>query len=212
MVAALTGLSATPALADPAKASVTIVQKGNSSVKISGAAVHVYTNPTSQGTPAYDQTQATNSQGRASFGGLVTNGAYLVQASKKGCTFPNQDQNIGIPNNKTSVTKTMLLDCPQATQAAKATITIVQKGNSKVKITGASVRVYRNPTSQATPAYDKTDSTDSLGRANFGGLVAGGVYLVEVTKRGCSFPGQDQNLGVPVNQSSITKTMLLECP
>jgi hypothetical protein len=212
VVAALTGLSATPAMADAAKATVTIVQSGNSSVKISGAAVHVYNNPTSQATPAYDQTQATNAQGRASFGGLVDNSAYLVQVSKEGCTFPNQDQNIGIPPNKTSVTKTMLLDCPQAAPAAKATITIVQKGNSKVKISGASVRVYTNPTSQATPAYDKTDSTDSLGRAHFGGLVAGGVYLVAVTKRGCSFPGQDQNLGVPITQTSITKTMLLECP
>jgi len=207
-----TGLLATPALAAPAAAVITIVQKGNSSLKIPGASVKVVKNRTSTSTPAYNSSSTTNTSGNASFSGLETNGVYLVQVSKKGCTFPSQDQNLGIPNNQTKASKTMLLDCPDARQPAKASITIVQKGNSKQKISGASVRVYRNPTSQSTPGYDQKSSTDSQGRAGFTGLVSGGVYLVEVSKRGCTFPSQDQNLGIPSTQTSVAKTMLLDCP
>lgn len=208
----LTGLLATPVQADSAGAAITIVQKGNSSLKIAGASVTVTKNRTSTSTPAYSSTETTRSTGVASFDGLVTGGVYLVKVSKKGCTFPSQDQNLGIPNNQTKVSKTMLLDCPEVQPPAKATVTIVQKGNSRRKIAGAVVRVYKNPTSQGTPAYDDMDDTDSQGRASFTGLVSGGVYLVEVSKKGCSFPAQDQNLGIPSTQTSAAKTMLLDCP
>jgi hypothetical protein len=212
LAAGLCGLFASPAQADPASATITIVQQGNSSLKISGASVTVYNNPTSKSTPRYETTRTTNSSGQASFNGLETNGVYLVKVSRRGCTFPGQDQNLGIPNNQTKVAKTMLLACPDVRPEAKATITVVQKGNSRVMISGAMVRVYKNPTSQNTPAYDDKKTTNSQGRASFTGLVTNGVYLVEVSKKGCTFPSQDQNIGIPNNQTSVTKTMLLDCP
>ena len=201
-------LFGSPAFA--ANATFTIVQDGSSTQKIPGATVRVYKHPQSQATPAYDKKQTTNNQGQTTFTGLVHNGVYLIQLSKRGCTFPSQDQNLGIPNNQNSVTKTMKLDCPPQ-PIAKALITVVQDGNANQKISGASVNVYKNPTSQFTPAYDKKEATNSQGNAGFTGLVNNGVYLVKIGKKGCTFPSQDQNLGIPNNKNSVTKTMRLNC-
>ena len=98
---------------------------------------------------------------------------------------------------------------------AKATLRIVQKGAGSSanapKIANASVTLYKHPQSKSTPAYKKTQKTNAKGLTTFTGLANNGVYLLKVAKKGCSFPSQDKNLGIPNNKNSVEKTMLLNC-
>jgi hypothetical protein len=170
---------------------VKVHQKGASNAMVPGATVRVVRHPQSQVTPAFDERATTNNQGQAVFSTVVPNGTYNVRVSMTGCSAGAQSGpfTVVIPNNR-GATVSMDLNCRIPFPRRGLLVAVAQKGtyngaNIGAWVPGASVRVVNHPQSASTPAYDRTVTTDVIGRALFPDAVSNGSYNVTVTKRRC---------------------------
>ncbi len=170
---------------------VKVHQKGSSNAMIPGATVRVVRHPQSQGTPAFDETATTNDQGQAVFSTVVPNGTYNVRVSMTGCSAGalSGPFTVVIPNNR-GATVSMDLNCRIPFPRRGLLVAVAQKGtynsaNIGAWVRGAAVRVVNHPQSASTPAFDRTVTTDAMGRALFPDAVANGSYNVTVTKPKC---------------------------